>query len=255
MSTINKKCSCENVYLKPEDYSVPCDVCHGDGFFEKEIANPKIDLQVRGTRILIGNEASLRRKIINYCISLAEGYECVEIVLPSLEQTKVYTEKAGTEILNQMYVFKDKGDRELCLRPEGTATCQLLAKSVYKQEKDLKIWYCTTCWRYEKPQAGRYREFTQFGVEILNPTADYKNELIKLAQNMVKICTNNYEVNASAKRGLAYYVGEGFEISAPALGAQKQVCGGGSYAEGIGFALGIDRLMLAKEEKNDFFIF
>jgi histidyl-tRNA synthetase len=49
------------------------------------------------------------------------------------------------------------------------------------------------------------------------------------------------------KRGLAYYTEEGFEISCPALGSQKQVLGGGRYAEGIGFAIGIDRLMLVKK--------
>ena len=53
-----------------------------------------------------------------------------------------------------------------------------------------------------------------------------------------------YEYNPIVKRGLAYYTEDGFEISVPSLGAQKQVCGGGSYKEGVGFAFGVDRLML-----------
>jgi histidyl-tRNA synthetase len=164
-------------------------------------------------------------------------------VLPGLEKAEVYVDKAGPEVLGQMYVFKDRADRELCLRPEGTATCQLLARQQWRGQQK-KLFYVTTCWRYEQPQAGRYREFTQFGVEILNPTKDFREYLIDLATKMISQFTNEFEVNGSAVRGLAYYVGDGFEISIPKLGAQKQVVGGGTFSEGIGFAIGIDRLML-----------
>ena len=143
-----------------------------------------------------------------------------------------------------MYTFPDKKDRLLCLRPEGTATCQILAETVLKSERDVRLFYLATCWRYERPQAGRYREFLQFGVEILNPRKDVREELVELATSMVGMFTDKFEVNKAAKRGLAYYVEDGFEISCPALGAQKQVCGGGSYKQGCGFAFGVDRLML-----------
>jgi histidyl-tRNA synthetase len=143
-----------------------------------------------------------------------------------------------------MYTFPDKKGRQLCLRPEGTATCQILADTVWYKERNVKLWYLTTCWRYERPQAGRYREFLQFGVEWLNPNRPVRDELMALAENMVKMFTDRYEVNAAVKRGLAYYVDDGFEISCPQLGAQKQVCGGGSYKQGCGFAFGVDRLML-----------
>jgi histidyl-tRNA synthetase len=64
---------------------------------------------------------------------------------------------------------------------------------------------------------------------------------------MISAITNNYEINIDAKRGLDYYKnGKGLEISYPELGAQKQVCGGGFYEGGIGFAFGIDRLILIK---------
>ena len=144
-----------------------------------------------------------------------------------------------------MYVFPDKKNRILCLRPEGTATCQLLASGPFRQNKDVKLWYETRCWRYERPQQGRYREFTQFGVEILNPTQDWRQYLIDLGIEMVKKFSTCYEVEQSVQRGLAYYTEDGFEIRCPNLGAQKQVLGGGRYKEGIGFALGVDRLMLA----------
>jgi histidyl-tRNA synthetase len=143
-----------------------------------------------------------------------------------------------------MYTFPDKKGRQLCLRPEGTATCQILADTVLASQRDVKLWYLATCWRYERPQAGRYREFLQFGVEVLNPRQNPREELVALAESMVKMFTDLYEVNNAAKRGLAYYVEDGFEISCPQLGAQKQVCGGGSYKQGCGFAFGVDRLML-----------
>lgn len=63
----------------------------------------------------------------------AAGFE--EVLLPLLEPAEVYRDKAGDEVLNQMYTFPDKKGRLLCLRPEGTATCQLMADSVWKMTK------------------------------------------------------------------------------------------------------------------------
>lgn len=166
------------------------------------------------------------------------------MTLPALELASTYADKAGPEVLGQMYTFPDKADRTLCLRPEGTATCQLLARERFKLEQDVKLFYAATCWRYERPQTGRYREFLQFGVEVLNTSTDWREPLIALAVSMVAAFTERFEVSPLVKRGLAYYLGDGFEILCPDLGAQRQVCGGGAYAEGIGFALGVDRLML-----------
>lgn len=179
---------------------------------------------------------------------LSEDAGFSEVMLPSIQPAQLYRDKAGPEILSQMYVFPDKKGRELCLQPEGTAICQLMARGEWKDRKDYKVFYETRCWRYERPQSGRYREFTQFGVEVINPTRDYTEELLELGEAMVSSFTKNYEVAKTVKRGLAYYVEDGFEISCAELGAQKQVLGGGAYAEGIGFALGVDRLMLAAQE-------
>lgn len=211
-----------------------------------------IDKQARGTRIIVGDEVKTRRYLLDQLRFILEKSDFQEIILPSVEQAEIYTDKAGSEILNQMYVFPDKKDRQLCLRPEGTATIQVLADTHWKTAKDVKLWYFEKCWRYERPQAGRYREFWQLGVEVINPRdpAKTRNELVGLAEWMVVRAKEvlksdaEFEVNSSVKRGLAYYVEDGFEISVPKLGAQKQVCGGGSYKQGIGFALGFDRLML-----------
>lgn len=206
----------------------------------------KIEKQSKGVRIITGDEAKNRRKVLNEMIIIAEGKGFEEIILPSVEPQDIYIEKAGNEILGQMYTFKDKGDRDLCLRPEGTATVQLISNKYWNTQKDVKLWYFERCWRYERPQMGRYREFFQFGVEWINPrnVDDAKKELIELSKKMIEIVTDEYEVNESVKRGLSYYITEGFEIYIPSLGAQKQVVGAGQYKEGIGFAVGFDRLML-----------
>ena len=115
----------------------------------------------------------------------------------------------------------------------------------FKQAKDVRLWYFERCWRYEKPQRGRYREFFQFGLEVLNPSGrEIKNELIDLAERMIACRTKRYQIARSVARGLGYYTADGFEISVPDLGAQKQVAGGGAYKQGIGLAIGFDRLML-----------
>lgn len=209
----------------------------------------KIEKQVKGVRIISGDQAKQRRGVLNGMIAQAEDAGFDEITLPCIEPEAVYTDKAGPEILGQMYVFPDKKGRGLCLRPEGTATVQLLANKFWKQQKDVKLWYFERCWRYERPQAGRYREFFQFGVEWINPRDEEsaKKELIELAEKMISVVTKEYEVSDNVKRGLDYYVEDGFEISIPSLGAQKQVLGGGRYKEGIGFAIGFDRLMLKYE--------
>lgn len=205
----------------------------------------KIEKQARGTRIITGDEAKERRVILNGLISIAEKYGFDEITLPSIEPTDIYIDKAGKEILNQMYVFKDKKDRDLCLRPEGTATIQVIADKFWRDKKDVKLWYFEKFWRYERPQKGRYREFYQFGMEVINPSIEsIKDELIEISREMIELKCDDYIITDNVKRGLDYYVEDGFEISVDRLGAQKQICGGGKYKEGIGYAIGFDRLML-----------
>lgn len=208
----------------------------------------KIENQAKGVRIISGEQASNRRSLLNKLIGIAEENGFSEITLPSIEPSKVYVDKAGPEILGQMYAFPDKKSRSLCLRPEATATIQLIADKHFRRNRNLKLWYFERCWRYENPQEGRYREFFQFGMEVINPTSPkVKAELIEIAKQMVSLKTPNFEVAETVKRGLDYYTEDGFEISFPKLGAQKQVVGGGAYKQGIGFAIGFDRLMLCDD--------
>lgn len=205
----------------------------------------KISEQARGVRIIAGDQAKERRVVLNQLIEIAEANGFGEITLPSIEPAQLYVDKAGPDILGQMYVFPDKKDRSLCLRPEATATVQRLADQYFKNQKDVRLWYFERCWRYERPQEGRYREFFQFGMEVINPSSsNIRDELVEIAQTMVALKTSSFDTNISAKRGLDYYTEDGFEIAVPTLGAQKQVVGGGAYKQGIGFAVGFDRLML-----------
>ena len=174
---------------------------------------------------------------------IEEGFN--EIIIPSIWEQSTFTNKAGNDILSKMYSFKDKTQRDICLIPEVTAIIQEIYNEEWKRlrKKPVKVFYVNRCYRYDQPQYGRYREFTQFGVEILGGNLDSNYEYVKsLAKRLMKSYNTTY--NELVKRGLNYYIEDGFEIECPELGAQKQIVGGGKYQEGSGFAIGIDRLML-----------
>jgi len=205
----------------------------------------KLSKTYKGTRILFKESAKSKRKLINEMITIMESYGYDEIMIPIIQMSESFISKVGDENRNMMFQFKDRGDRDICLSPEYTAIVQQLSKERFKFEKDVKMFYVGECFRGERPQSGRWRQFTQFGVEILNPTKDYTDELVEIAKRITELITLNYEVNLDASRGLDYYNGgKGFEISCPELGAAKQICGGGSYEGGAGFAIGLDRILL-----------
>lgn len=194
----------------------------------------------KGTRILLGNN---KRDMINLMIDKlkSDGFE--EIMIPMVQYSKYFENKVGEENNNMMYNFTDRGGREICLAPEYTAIIQELSKTYFKCEKDVKVFYIQECFRGEKPQAGRFRQFTQLGVEIINPSDDYNIYLQELAMTLIPN-TFEAELNVEVRRGLDYYKGgNGFEIICQSLGSSKQICGGGEYDGGIGFAIGIDRLI------------
>ena len=197
----------------------------------------------KGTRILLGNK---KRNLINGMINILVEKEFQEISIPIIQQQEYFVGKVGKENNNLMFNFKDRGDRDLCLAPEYTAIIQQLSNTTFKNQKDIKLFYVQECFRGEKPQAGRYRQFTQLGVEVLNPSKKY--DLASLASELIFPITREFLVNEQVTRGLDYYKeGKGFEISCDSLGSSKQVCGGGEYDGGIGFAIGIDRLLCLKK--------
>lgn len=169
-------------------------------------------------------------------------------MLPSIWEQATFVEKAGAGILEQMYAFGDKAGRPVCLIPEATAVVRQLYLSGWDRSlpKPVRIFYVAKCWRYERPQSGRWREFTQFGVELLggSPPGD-KEEVVRILGEVLDLSGAPWRLVPAVKRGLDYYIEDGFEAECDLLGAQKQVAGGGRYDCGVGFAVGVDRLVLA----------
>ena len=312
----------------------------------------------RGTRDFAPDEMETRRYFESLMRDVARTHGFREVSTPIFETTELFIVKSGPGIVEEMYAFKDKGDRELCLRPELTApVIRFFVSDLTTYPRPLKMFYFGQCFRYERPQSGRYREFFQFGAELIGaPTAESDAEVIGLAasiikrtglkdyrirvghigilrsklssagvkpDDMVKILQkldkklydearplmkeagmtdgdledvikttqitgpmsvledftgdakehlmqvfevlhaygfDNVSVDLGVVRGLAYYTGMVFEADAPALGAEKQICGGGSYSlselfggEKVfssGFGIGFDRILLALQREG-----
>ncbi|RLI89395.1 MAG: histidine--tRNA ligase [Archaeoglobales archaeon] len=315
----------------------------------------------RGTRDFLPDEMERRRAIEAVMRRIAESYGYREIATPTFEHLELFTIKSGEGIIEEMYAFKDKGGRDLALRPELTApVVRLFVNECSVMPKPLRFYYFANCFRYERPQKGRYREFWQFGVELIGSSSyladaevitlayrimeelkldfelhighvgllrhllrdveeekaaivmrliDKKDveglikhlEEIKAPQDlseailslielsggrdvlkdaseltgfdighMEKLCDVldsmgvEYTIDLGIARGLDYYTGVVFEAYAEGLGAQNQICGGGSYrlahlfggedVPSTGFALGFDRIVeickLTPEEKT-----
>ena len=204
----------------------------------------------KGTRIVFGETARNKRRLLNQMIEIMESYGYQEMMIPVIQLTETFASKVGEENNNMMYTFTDRGNRDICLAPEYTSIIQQLANETFKMTKDVKLFYIGECFRGERQQKGRWRQFTQFGVEVINPRKDYSEEMLEISKKLIELVTDNYEVNLDATRGLDYYKnGKGFEISCPELGAAKQICGGGEYEGGVGFAIGICRLLLLDKTK------
>jgi histidyl-tRNA synthetase len=281
-----------------------------------------------------------------------------EIQTPIFEEAELFILRSGPNIINELYAFKDKGDRDIALRPEMTAPAiRSFVNNMSNDPKPIKIFYFGQCFRYERPQSGRYREFFQFGAEIIgSATPQTDAEIIAVATEMIKalglkeykvrighigilkrmlsqsgaaadrmpeilqkldkrlydeatplmeaagvsddeinsiislaktsgdakvlskiegdeaeylkqvldylsaLGVDAPEIDLGVVRGLDYYTGMVFEAEAPVLGAEKQICGGGSYTLSelfggekvfsTGFAIGFDRALLALEKEG-----
>jgi len=173
-----------------------------------------------------------------------------EAIVPALWSQDTFVQKTGgSEIIGQMWAFSDKKGRPCCLIPEATALFQERCKDLLGRRQERLLFYVARCYRYERPQAGRYREFSQLGFEYLGPNPRSAAERSQeIAVGFLDSLGLRYELDDAAKRGLSYYLGgQGFEIRCAELGAQQQVLGGGAYREGAGFAIGAERLLLAME--------
>lgn len=143
---------------------------------------------IKGTKDVLPKEVHKNQYIEATVLDTAEKYGFKEIRTPVFEHTELFHRSVGdtTDVVQkEMYSFDDKGGRNITLRPEGTAGAArcFLESGLCNEALPQKVCYLTSCYRYEKPQAGRLREFHQFGVECFgtaSPLADA--EIISLAK-------------------------------------------------------------------------
>ena len=308
--------------------------------------------RARGTRDLLDETLGAFLRIENAARSVFERFGYQPIRIPIFERAELFIRSVGEEtdiVSKEMYTFQDRGGRDLTLRPEGTAGTARAAidNGLLSRGEARKFYYIGPMFRYERPQAGRYREFWQTGIEsfgsndplmdaetilcaqffldeldiapvrirlnsvgsgerhtyadalkqhlqphfeslgpqdkarfegnalrlldskdpntkrlledapsILDFLSDESRAHLDAVQNALDDIGVEYELDSRIVRGLDYYTGTVFEISADGLGAQDVVVGGGRYnglieqlggksTPGVGFAAGIDRLVLA----------
>lgn len=134
---------------------------------------------IRGTRDILPGQSERWRYLERVCLETASTYGFRQIRIPTIEKTELFTRSVGetTDVVQkEMYSF-EKGRESITLRPEGTAGTlrAALENNLLADTLPSKLSYIVSCFRHDNPQAGRYREFTQFGVECLGnalPTAD-----------------------------------------------------------------------------------
>ena len=139
---------------------------------------------IRGTQDVLPAQSYRWQYIERTLLDTAALFGYKELRVPVFEQTNLFQRSVGdtTDVVQkEMYTFDDKGGRSITLRPEGTAGAVrcLLEHGLYNEALPVKACYVLSCYRYEKPQAGRLREFHQFGVECFGaPTAAADAEVI-----------------------------------------------------------------------------
>ncbi len=147
--------------------------------------------RVRGFQDIYGENAKKYRYITDTARTVFKNYNFKEIILPYVEDVSLFVRSVGemTDIVQkEMYVFEDRGGRKVALRPEGTASAvrAFIEEKMYAKGGYHKLFYEGAMFRYERPQAGRYRQFHQIGAEIFgvdSPLADA--ELIKMVKDIL----------------------------------------------------------------------
>jgi len=146
---------------------------------------------IRGMPDVFPKEAKKQDGLIQTSKTIAALYGFEEIKTPILESLDVFKRAVGTEtdiVQKEMYTLKDRGERWICLRPEGTASVmRAVLEHKLTQSLPLKFFYSGPMFRYERPQAGRLRQFTQIGVEHLGDASPYADiECIALGHQILK---------------------------------------------------------------------
>ena len=175
-----------------------------------------ISKKIRGFRDILPSEASKFIFIENIINKMMLSYNAEQVRLPALESLNLFKRSIGETsdiVTKEMYSFDDRNGDTLCMIPEGTASCLRLALEnnlIYDRgPKKKRLYYIAPMFRHERPQKGRYRQFTQFGVEFYGDQSYHddidllliiSNFFIKLDINDIKLHLNTIGCNDDRQR-------------------------------------------------------
>ncbi len=142
----------------------------------------------RGTRDFIPTVMNRRLAFEKLLEKEASSHGFKRVQTPIFESLDLFTAKSGPGVVNQLYAFQDKSDRALTLRPELTApVMRMISEEMRAHSKPMRLSYFGQCFRYEESKAGRYREFFQYGVELIGASGPLAEaEVVSLAINMLE---------------------------------------------------------------------
>ncbi len=142
----------------------------------------------RGTRDFLPEEMQKRSQARKAMQGVLCRWGYQEVATPTFEHLELFTEKSGASVIDEIYCFQDKGGRDLALRPELTApVMRMFVSELQNSPKPLRLYYFGNCFRYERPQKGRFREFWQLGAELIGGARpDSEAEAIALADQLIR---------------------------------------------------------------------
>src|SRR3982751_4342621 len=152
-----------------------------------------------GFRDFYPEQLAVRNYLMSVWRDVARKYGFVEYDGPPLEPLELYTRKSGDEIVGQLYNFKDKGDRDVALRPEMTPTlARMVAAKANAMRKPVRWFSLPQLFRYERQQRGRLREHFQLNVDIIGePDVTADAELLAVAIDIMReFGLTQYDVRA-----------------------------------------------------------
>ncbi len=124
-----------------------------------------------GMRDLTPEEYYPMLQIFDKLARVAESFGYLRVETPALEHYEILKAKAGEDVINEIYYFKDKAGREVGLRFDMTVPVARVVSYRVDVPKPIRWYYITKVWRYDEPQHGRYREFHQFGIEFIGSSS------------------------------------------------------------------------------------
>lgn len=149
---------------------------------------------IKGTKDILPSEVRKWQRLESVFRSITDVFGYEEIRTPIIEYSELFHRSAGegSDVVNkEMYVFEDRSHDSICLRPELTAAVArvVLQNTLLRAHPTMRLWYYGPCFRYERPQLGRQRQFHQIGAELIgSPHPEADADIIHLAQSLLVAC-------------------------------------------------------------------